>query len=185
MRHLHPTQVSELINAGGIIAYPTEGVYGLGCDPDNVGSIERLLTIKQRPWEKGLIIVASRFEQLADYVDFSQLTDEQINTIKSHWPGAVTQIMPAKQSVSTKLKGQFDTIAIRISAHPTVIELCNSLGKPLVSTSANIAGEPPAMSGDEIEAQFSEQIDALIEGELGGRKQPSTIIDARTGQVLR
>ncbi|WP_133405438.1 L-threonylcarbamoyladenylate synthase [Parashewanella tropica] len=185
MRHLHPTQINELINAGGIIAYPTEGVYGLGCDPDNVDSIERLLQIKQRPWEKGLIIVASDFAQLDDYVDFTQLSTDQIEKVKSHWPGAVTQIMPAHASVSPKLRGQFDTIAVRISAHPTVIELCNSLGKPLVSTSANIAGEPPAMSGEEIEAQFSEQVDALIEGELGGRKQPSTIIDARTGQVLR
>ncbi|MBM7073217.1 threonylcarbamoyl-AMP synthase [Shewanella sp. 202IG2-18] len=185
MKKIPAVEVKSIIEAGGIVAYPTEAVYGIGCDPDNVEALEKILKIKQRPWEKGLIIVASDFEQLKDYVDFSKLTPQQVEQVQSKWPGPVTQVMPALERVSPKLRGTFDTIAVRISAHPVVKDLCDAAGKPLVSTSANLAGEPPIRSGDEIKAQFDEHIDALILGDLGQQTQPSTIIDARTGQILR
>ncbi|MCL1079292.1 threonylcarbamoyl-AMP synthase [Parashewanella spongiae] len=182
---LQPQQAIPVIQSGGIIAYPTEAVYGLGCDPDNLAALNRLLILKDRPWQKGLIIVASDWEQLTDYVDFAKMTDEQMTEAKSKWPGPVTQVMPAKASVSSKLKGSFNTIAVRISAHSIVQQLCQSLGKPLVSTSANLAGEPPALSIEQIEHVFEHQLDAIILGELGNQNQPSRIIDVLTGQVLR
>ncbi len=185
MKIIPAIEVKAELDAGGIIAYPTEAVYGIGCDPDNVEALEKVLTIKQRPWEKGLIIVASCFEQLINYVDFSKLSAEQIESVKSKWPGPVTQVMPALNSVSPKLRGKFDTIAVRISAHPVVKELCDAAGKPIVSTSANLAGELPIRCSTEIEYQFDGKIEALIQGELGQQDQPSTIIDARTGKILR
>ena len=182
---LQPHQAASLIHSGGIIAYPTEAVYGLGCDPDNFDALNRLLALKNRPWKKGLIIVASHWEQLDDYVDFSKMTAKQITQAKQKWPGPVTQVMPAKASVNPKLIGSFDTIAVRISAHPVVQQLCQSLGKPLVSTSANLSGESPALSIEQIEQTFEHKIDAVIIGELGEQTQPSSIIDALTGQVFR
>ena len=185
MKKIPATDVKAILEAGGVVAYPTEAVYGIGCDPDNVEALDKVLTIKQRPWEKGLIIVASRFEQLSNYVDFSQLTAEQIEQVKAKWPGPITQVMPALERVSPKLRGRFDTIAVRITAHSTVKAMCDAAGKPIVSTSANLAGEEPIRSGETIEQQFQNQIDALVIGELGTQTQPSTIIDARSGQILR
>ena len=185
MKKILAVEVKTILDAGGIIVYPTEAVFGIGCDPDNVSALEKVLTIKQRPWEKGLIIVASDFEQLNGYVDFSKLTAEQSQQAKEKWPGPVTQVMPALGHVSPKLKGKFDTIAVRISAHPVVQALCNAVGKPIVSTSANIAGESPIRMRETIEIQFKDQVDALILGELGEQTQPSMIIDARSGQILR
>ncbi len=185
MLQLHPSEAEQLVKQGGVIAYPTEAVYGLGCDPDNDEAIGKLLAIKQRPWEKGLILVAADLEQLKPYVDFSQLTAEQLQRAEAKWPGPFTFVMPTFASTSTMLRGRFDSIAVRVSAHPVVRELCQTLGKPLVSTSANLAGEEPALDGDTIMADFSGQVDGLILGELGEQRQPSTIIDAISGQVLR
>ncbi|WP_394132343.1 L-threonylcarbamoyladenylate synthase [Shewanella maritima] len=185
MQQLQPDAVVSIIEQGGVIAYPTEAVYGLGCDPDNDLAIEKLLAVKQRSWKKGLILVASSFEQLTHYVDTSQLTNEQLLLAHSKWPGPFTFIMPVTDNVSHLLKGQFDSIAVRVSAHPVVKALCEATNKPLVSTSANLAGEQPAMSLVEVVSSFSAKIDGVVLGELGEQTQPSTIIDAKSGQILR
>ncbi|MCL1143875.1 L-threonylcarbamoyladenylate synthase [Shewanella gaetbuli] len=185
MLQLQPHEVVDVINDGGVIAYPTEAVYGLGCDPDNDEAITKLLAVKQRPWQKGLILVASDFAQLTDYIDQQQLTEQQLELAFSKWPGPFTFVMPIKPHVSQMLCGQFDSIAVRVSDHPVIRTLCDTLNKPLVSTSANLAGEPPALSGQQILADFEGKIAALVQGELGEQRQPSTIIDARTGQILR
>ncbi|MGL4516304.1 L-threonylcarbamoyladenylate synthase [Shewanella sp.] len=185
MLKLQPSDIKQIILEGGVIAYPTEAVYGLGCDPDNDAAIQKLLAVKQRPWQKGLILVASEFSQLSAYVDESQLTGEQLELAFSKWPGPFTFVMPIKPQVSRYLCGEFDSIAVRVSAHEGVRALCQALGKPLVSTSANLAGEEPALSGDEILNTFEGKIDALVIGQLGEQRQPSTIIDARSGKILR
>ncbi|MGL4475614.1 MAG: L-threonylcarbamoyladenylate synthase [Shewanella sp.] len=185
MKQIHPSGSASLLLQGGVVAYPTEAVYGLGCDPDNERAVQRILAIKQRPWQKGLILVAANLEQLRAYVDFSKLTAEQLAFAASHWPGPFTFIMPTLTTTSSLLRGEFRSIAVRISAHPVVQSLCLELGKPLVSTSANLAGEAPVVLADDIVNQFDGQIDALILGELGGSLQPSTIMDAISGQVLR
>jgi L-threonylcarbamoyladenylate synthase len=185
MQQLYPSQITDVILQGGVIAYPTESVYGLGCDPDNDQAIEALLAVKQRPWQKGLILVASSFEQLLPYIDVSQLTQIQLDFAHSKWPGPFTFVMPVKAHVSNKLRGEFDSIAVRVSAHSIVRELCESLNKPLVSTSANLAGQDPVLTSSQILTDFSGKIDALVLGDLGQQAQPSTIIDARSGQILR
>lgn len=182
---LHPSAIKEIVLNGGVIAYPTEAVYGLGCDPDNDTAIQRLLAVKQRPWQKGLILVASEFSQLLAYVDEAQLTAEQLDFALAKWPGPFTFVMPIKTHVSKYLCGEFDSIAVRVSAHAGVQALCRALNKPLVSTSANLTGEDPALTANEILADFEGKIDALVLGELGEQRQPSTIIDARSGKMLR
>ncbi|MEC4727118.1 threonylcarbamoyl-AMP synthase [Shewanella sp. D64] len=180
-----PAEVKQVIERGGVIAYPTEAVYGLGCDPDNDIAITHLLSLKKRPWEKGLILVASDYQQLLPYIDEAKLTEDQLERVLSKWPGPFTFIMPIKPRVSHLLCGRFNSLAVRVSSHPTIQAICQQLGKPLVSTSANHSGEEPAMSRDDVLAKFEGEIDALVVGSLGAQRKPSTIIDAISGSVLR
>lgn len=118
-------------------------MFGLGCDPDSEAAVQRLLAIKQRPVEKGLILIAADLAQLQDYIDLSQLSDEQLARVQASWPGPFTWIMPARATTPSWLTGQFDTLAVRVTGHPQVQGLCRAFGKPLVSTSANLTGESP------------------------------------------
>ncbi|WP_073606102.1 Sua5/YciO/YrdC/YwlC family protein [Vibrio aerogenes] len=178
-------QVVTALNENGVIAYPTEGVFGVGCDPDSPEAIKKLLGLKQRPVEKGLILIAADFEQLLPYIDVRQLTDEQLTRVKLSWPGPVTWIMPAGVKSSPWLSGQFDTIAVRVTDHPLVRKLCLAFGKPVTSTSANLTGHPPCMTTKDVVEQLGRELNAILTGETGGRDKPSEIRDARTLEVLR
>jgi L-threonylcarbamoyladenylate synthase len=175
----------KALQQGEVIAYPTEGVFGVGCDPDNSSAIQKLLDLKQRPKEKGLILIASSYEQLLPYIDESQLTKQQIDTVHQSWPGPVTWVMPCSDKVSGWVSGQFDSIAVRVTDHPLVQKMCNAFGKPLTSTSANLTGEPSCMTTAEVEQQLGDKLVAILEGKTGGRDKPSEIRDAKTLKVLR
>jgi len=167
-----------------VIAYPTEAVFGVGCDPDSERAVNRLLTLKQRPVEKGLILIASSFSQLTPYIDDSMLTQQQRDTVFSRWPGPVTFVFPAKSSTPRWLTGRFDTLAVRVTDHPLVIALCEAFGKPLVSTSANLTGLPPCRNTHEVQLQFGQDF-PVLDGATGGRLNPSEIRDALTGELFR
>ncbi|HDX8642815.1 Sua5/YciO/YrdC/YwlC family protein [Aeromonas dhakensis] len=169
----------------GVIAYATEAVFGLGCDPDSEAAVQRLLAIKQRPVEKGLILIAADLAQLQDYIDLEQLTSEQLAKVEASWPGPFTWIMPARPDTPAWLTGQFDTLAVRVTAHPQVQALCRAFGKPLVSTSANLTGEEPARRLADIGELLASQLAYILPGEVGGQANPSEIKDARTGAVIR
>ncbi|HDZ8829628.1 Sua5/YciO/YrdC/YwlC family protein [Aeromonas dhakensis] len=169
----------------GVIAYATEAVFGLGCDPDSEAAVQRLLAIKQRPVEKGLILIAADLAQLQDYIDLDQLTSEQLARVEASWPGPFTWIMPARPDTPAWLTGQFDTLAVRVTAHPQVQALCRAFGKPLVSTSANLTGEEPARRLADIGELLASQLAYILPGEVGGQANPSEIKDARTGAVIR
>lgn len=173
------------LKQGEVIAYPTEGVFGVGCDPDNNEAIDKLLALKQRPVEKGLILIAANYSQLLPYIDESQLTAAQLKEVKSTWPGPVTWIMPTSDKVSSSLCGQFDSIAVRVTDHPLVQKMCHAFGKPLTSTSANLTGHPPCMTTQEVEEQLGDKLVAVLHGETGGREKPSEIRDAKTSRILR
>lgn len=166
------------LQKGEVIAYPTEAVFGLGCDPDNENAVNKLLELKQRPWEKGLILIADSYEQLKDYVDDKQLTEEQKQAMFATWPGPVTWVIPAKASTPKWLTGQFDTLAVRVTTHELVKKLCREYGKPLVSTSANLSGLEPCRTTNEVIAQFNKSI-PVLDGVVGGRQNPSEIRDAK------
>ena len=177
--------IVNTLNQGGILAYPTEGVFGLGCDPDNERAIKKLLLLKQRSASKGLILIASNYSQLLPYVDDLAIPQEKRFAVMSRWPSAITQILPANKNISPLLTGCFDTIAVRITAHPDVIEICNAFNKPLVSTSANLSGQAAAVTWQQVQNQLGEKIDYLLQSNTLGHTQPSTIINALTGEVLR
>ena len=168
---------------GALIAYPTEGVWGLGCAPESSSAVERLLRLKQRPTEPGLILVAADIEQFEPYL--SGITPEQRQKLEQRWPGPVTFLVPDSGFCPQYIKGHHATVALRVSAHPIVRDLCRLKAGPLVSTSANRRGEPPAMSQAEVTAMFGDQLDFVIPGALGGQLGPSEIVDLKSGRVLR
>ncbi|MBD1577309.1 MULTISPECIES: Sua5/YciO/YrdC/YwlC family protein [Vibrio] len=178
-------RVIETLNKGDVIAYPTEGVFGVGCDPDNNAAIDKLLALKQRPIEKGLILIAANYQQLLPYIDEEQLTEMQRQTMLATWPGAVTWVVPVKPNVSSHLTGQFNSIAVRVTDHPQVQKLCLAFGKPLTSTSANLTGLDPCRTTEEVEQQLGQYLTAILAGKTGGRTQPTEIRDAITGNILR
>lgn len=175
----------EAYKQGGIVAYPTEAVFGLGCDPDNESAVQKLLAIKQRPIEKGLILLAANYSQLLNYVDDSLIPQDKRFSVLSRWPDGITQVLPANKNTAKYLTGQFDTIAVRVTSQPDVVALCNALNKPIVSTSCNTTGKAPATTYQEIEGNLKVQIDYIIEGATLGYSQPSTIIDGLTGETFR
>lgn len=167
-----------------VIAYPTEAVFGLGCDPDSETAVLKLLALKQRPVEKGLILIAADYQQLQPYLADGELVDEQRERMFASWPGPVTWVVPASQQTPRWLTGRFDSLAVRVSDHPDVQRLCRAFGKPLVSTSANLTGEAPCRSVEEVQAQFGIDFPLLV-GETGGRLNPSEIRDVITGELIR
>ncbi|XPF93064.1 Sua5/YciO/YrdC/YwlC family protein [Colwellia sp. RE-S-Sl-9] len=175
----------EIFQQGGVIAYPTEAVFGLGCDPDNQTAVEKLLQIKNRDKAKGLILLAGSFEQLTPYIDLSKLTNTQIDLILSRWPNGVTQVLPAQANISSYLTGCFSTIAVRVTDQPDVVSLCSQTKKPIVSTSANLSGLEPARTWQTLDPTLTQMIDYLIKGETLGYMQPSKIMDGLTGEVFR
>src|SRR6218665_1833473 len=175
-------QVARVVRNGGVIAYPTEAVWGLGCDPWDAQAVERLLALKDRPVEKGVILVADSIHQF-DFLleDFPELW---MDRLASTWPGPNTWLVPHQNLLPAWITGAHDTVALRVTDHPLVRELCAMTG-PLVSTSANPAGRPPARNSLRIQQYFPDQLDAVLTGALGGRKNPSVIRDLATGNVLR
>ena len=178
-------RVLQALNAGGVIAYPTEAVYGLGCDPDNEAAVLSLLAIKQRSVNKCLILVAANYSQLLPYVDDKAIPPEKRYQIFSSWPGHISWILPASKTAPKWITGQFNSIAVRVSAHPVVHALCAAYAKPLVSTSANLSGCPAITKRDELELHLGNKLSAIMPGSLGGATQPSQIRHAVTGDIIR
>ncbi|WP_057833165.1 Sua5/YciO/YrdC/YwlC family protein [Colwellia sp. TT2012] len=182
---MNEENVVDAFNNGGIIAYPTEAVFGLGCDPDNEESLQHLLALKQRSAEKGLILLAGNYSQLLPYIDDSKIPQDKRFTMLSRWPDGITQLVPKNSNISPLLSGKFDTIAVRITSQPDVVALCKQTNKPIVSTSANLSGQEPAKTWQTLDPVLSKQVDFIIEGVTLGHSSPSKIMHALTGKVIR
>jgi L-threonylcarbamoyladenylate synthase len=175
-------QASLCINRGGVIAYPTEAVYGLGCNPWNQQAVTRILKLKRRDPRKGLIIVAATLAQLAPFIENSPKLPW--DNILSTWPGPVTWVLPVKNDVPVWLRGAQGGIAVRVSAYPVVRALCEAAGV-LVSTSANPEGHPPARTAARVRAYFGTGVDYILNCPTGGRTEPTAIRHAASGMLLR
>ena len=174
---------TKILQQGGVIAYPTEGVYGFGCNPFNQSAVIRLLTIKQRELQKGLILVAESWSQLTRYVE--PIPEDRLAPVKATWPGPATWVFPAQKSTPDWIRGAHNSVAVRVSMHPIIRQLCHEFKGPIISTSANRQGEEPATSYEEVCSQFKEQLDMIIAGEVGPLQGPTPIRDALTGELLR
>jgi L-threonylcarbamoyladenylate synthase len=182
MNSLHLKRAVQCCEKGGVIAYPTEAVFGLGCLPLLKESVTKILQLKDRPVEKGLILVASDIEQLHEFVDFNEIENTQV--IYESWPGPVTWLIPAKSPTPDWLTGKHTTLAVRVSAQPIVRALCEQLG-PIVSTSANPASAEPAKTSDEVRNYFRSRVDYVIPANISNNLSPTEIRDAQTGNIVR
>jgi L-threonylcarbamoyladenylate synthase len=171
------------LRAGGVIAYPTEGVWGLGCDPDNPVAVLRLLELKQRDMAKGLVLVAADIDQFAPHL--AGLPVDLRQQLEASWPAALTWLVPSNGAAADWICGASRSVALRVSPHPVVAALSHAFGGPLVSTSANPSGRPAAMTALGVRRYFADRLDYIVSGELGGRGAPTPIRDLVTGAFLR
>jgi L-threonylcarbamoyladenylate synthase len=181
--HWSRRQARDIVWAGGVIAYPTEAVYGLGCDPLARAAIDRILALKSRDAGKGFILIASQIEQLLPYL--APLDKALRGKLEASWPGPVTWIVSAAAAVPDWITGGRDTLAVRVTAHPVARALCELTGLALISTSANLSGHPPARSALQVRARLGTELDYIVPGHTGPQRKPTEIRDARTGAVLR
>jgi L-threonylcarbamoyladenylate synthase len=177
--------VVAALRAGGVVAYPTEGVYGLGCDPRNRHACERLFAIKRRPPSQGVLLIAAEFAELEPYIDVAAVPPAAMALAAATWPGPHTWIFPRAAEAPDWLAGAHAGIAVRVTAHAPAADLCRSFGGALVSTSANRHGEPPALNTAAVRAAFGDDVDAILNGPLGGLERPTPIRDAISGVVVR
>ena len=168
---------------GGVIAYPTEAVFGLGCDPDNRAALQTLLALKGRSASKGLILIAAEFAQLQPYL--AVVDASLLQRAMATWPGPVTWLFPCSERIEPLLSGAHDTIAVRVTAHPVARQLCQAFGKAIVSTSANLSGQAPARTVAQVQTQFADRLAAIVEGDVDLTAQPSEIRDLVSNQVIR
>jgi len=176
-------QAARAIANGGVIAYPTEAVYGLGCDPNNAAAVLHLLELKQRRIEKGLILIAANLEQLLPYIETPSA--EQLQRIGNSWPGPTTWLIPKRPDTPVWLSGKHNTIAVRITAHPLAKALCLACNSALISTSANRHNQIPARTSLKVRQQFANKLDYILSGSTNRQAQPSAIHDLRTGRIIR
>ncbi|MCG5540637.1 MULTISPECIES: L-threonylcarbamoyladenylate synthase [unclassified Halorhodospira] len=174
---------AAMLRDGGVVAYPTEAVWGLGCDPRRREAVARLLTLKGRPERQGLILIAAGVEQLEPFL--APLPQAWAEAIHASWPGPMTWVLPASAQAPGWVSGGRDTLAVRVTAHPVAAELCRAFGGALVSTSANPSAGRPARSASQVRRYFGTRIDALVPGRLGELERPTPIRDGRNGAFLR
>jgi len=180
---LDTTSAVEQLRAGHVIAYPTEAVFGLGCDPVNESAVRKLLALKGRHESAGLVLIASDFAQLQPWV--SDTEPAKLDQAMETWPGPVTWLFPRAASVPDFVAGKHDTVAIRITAHEPSRALCNAFGSALISTSANHTASEPARSAREVDDYFGNKLAGILAGQLGNAKKPSEIRDLASGKIIR
>lgn len=173
---------AHCIRRGGIIAYPTETVYGLGCDPLNAAAVNAINILKGRDASKGLILLASRLQQLDALIEVAD-ADDRAAIVGERQP--TSWVVPARACAPRWITGRHQTVAIRISTHPLVIELCDSLDHALVSTSANPAGKKPALNALQLHHYFDGLVDAMLISNHNCSGRPSSIRDLKSRKLLR
>lgn len=172
-----------LLRQGAVIAYPTEAVWGLGCDPDNRQAVERLLRMKNRAAAQGVILIAGSMQQVEFLL--RGLPSAQRAKLEASWPGPVTWLIPHHGQVPRWISGHHATVAVRVTAHSVAAALCRAFGGVLVSTSANPHRRPPARDALQLLRYFSDELDEILPGALGGAARPSQIRELASGQLVR
>jgi L-threonylcarbamoyladenylate synthase len=183
MSFWHIKEAIKIVDQGGIISYPTESVYGLGCNPMDMEAVLYLIDLKKRQLNKGLLLVAENVSQLEPYIDINDTLT--INKLMEPTDKPVTWIVPCTASTPLWLTGDHQSVAVRISSHPTIIHLCRQFNSAIVSTSANISGQASAKKSWMVRKRFGKKIDYYVPGELGLFKNESEIRDSRTGKIVR
>jgi len=174
-------KAARVLRRGGVIAYPTEGVFGLGCLPQDIKAVQRLLEIKQRDPAKGLILIAANAAQFAGWIELPDATPLPLPLPRK----PITWIAPAAQNIDPLIRGDNDTVAVRITTHPVAQSICKLLNSPIISTSANLSGQPVAQNQTSLRRQFDGLVDYVVPGPCGPSDRPSEIRDLINGKVIR
>ena len=174
-------RAGRILCDGGVVAYPTETVFGLGCRADDVDAVLRVLDIKQRRPEMGLVLLAADRAQLDDWIELPP----DAPSLSSRAGQPVTWIVPARAGVPHLIRGNHSGLAVRLTTHPVAAALCRLAGAPLVSTSANISGRPTARNVHVLRRTFGDLVDCIVPGFCGPAGGPSEIRDLASGKVLR
>jgi len=186
---LHPdnaiAEAAAALRRGGVIAYPTEAVYGLGCDPDDEAAVRRLFELKQRPPAQGVLLIAADFSQVEKYIDAARAPADALARALATWPGPHTWVFPRAPATPAWLAGAHAGIALRVTAHGAARALCRAFGGALVSTSANRHGDAPARSADEARSAFGAQLAYILDAPTGGLERPTQIRDVLSGETIR
>ena len=174
-------KAAEVLLGGGVIAYPTEGVFGLGCLPRDTDAVQRLLDIKKRDPSKGLILIAANASQFDDWIDLPDavLMPEPDPTQPITW------IVPASSRVPPVVRGDNAGLAVRITTNPVAGNICRSVASPVVSTSANLSGQAVAPDEETLRRQFGDLVDYVVPGACGPASGPSEIRELLSGKILR
>ena len=176
-------EAAQSLRDGQVVAYPTEAVYGLGCDPSSESAVRRVLELKSRPEAAGLILIADRFERFDPFI--GPLRPGLLDRAMATWPGPVTWLFPRGDRVPDWLAGTHSTVAVRVTAHPVSRDLCAAFGGALVSTSANPRSSEPARTAERVVEYFGDALAGIVEGSLGHELRPSEIRDLATGRTIR
>ncbi len=175
--------VADTLVRGGLIAYPTEAVWGLGCDPYNTDAVRRLCRLKKRPLNKGVLLVTGDIAHVSPFLEC--LPSKTLDKVLASWPGAVTWVLPNYGLLPDEVTGGRDTVAIRVSCHPVIKQISSKYNGFFVSTSANLTGYAPIKTVLRVRKQFGAMLDDVVPGDLGVNTQPSVIFDALSGKQLR
>jgi L-threonylcarbamoyladenylate synthase len=171
------------LRRGGVIAYPTEAVYGLGCDPANRDAVARLFELKQRPPEQGVLLIAADFSQVEKFIGV--VPADALARARATWPGPHTWVFPRSPSAPPWLAGAHAGIALRVTAHAPAVDLCRAFDGAIVSTSANRHGAPPARTAADVRSAFSSELAYILDAPTGGLERPTPIRDAVSGGIFR
>ena len=184
LKGIPPDQIQKaaaVIRRGGIIAFPTETYYGLGADPFNEGALKKLYTIKNRPFIKPVLVLVASRDQIS--ILASSVPETAFHLMDTFWPGPLTMVLPARPELSPVLTGNTGTVGIRHSPHPVAAALLEACGTPVTATSANISGQEPAVSADDVKRMFRDTIDFILDGGRTPGMMGSTLIGFRDSQV--
>jgi len=171
------------LRRGEVIAYPTEAVYGLGCDPFDREAVAQVFMLKQRPASQGVLLIAADYSQVEKFI--GSVDADAIARACATWPGPHTWVFPRSPQTPGWLAGSHAGIALRVTAHPLAADLCRGFGGALVSTSANRHGEPPARTADEVRSAFGDQVAYIVDGRVGGLERATPIRNAVDGEIFR
>ena len=176
-------EAARILHEGGVVAYPTESCFGLGCDPAHREAVDRILAIKGRDVAKGLILIGGAWEHLAPFM--GDLPEQARARLRAAWPGPVTFLIPPSARVPDWVRGSHPRVALRWTAHPQAARLCRVYRGAVVSTSANREGSAPLRTAEAVQAELGAEIDGCMTGRVGMRARPSVIVDAVTGERIR
>ncbi|WP_343188142.1 Sua5/YciO/YrdC/YwlC family protein [Buchnera aphidicola (Ceratoglyphina bambusae)] len=167
-----------------VIIYPTDSVFGLGCDPESKKAVMSILKIKKRNINKGLILISSEYDQIKKYISKKNIPESNINKFYKLWPGPFTLLHPANKNVPIWIRGNSKFVALRITSNKYIKKICKNFGKAIVSTSANLSGFNPCKNKKDIKLQFGNKI-YIMNGYVDHSKKPSSIINIINGEYIR